>query len=60
MEVSGHFKPEERGPRYPLDRRLGGTQSWHGRGSEKENITFLPLPGIESRFSNPLLSSETV
>jgi len=30
-------------PLYPLDRRLGGPQSWPGRGDEKKS---LPLPRI--------------
>jgi hypothetical protein len=32
-------------PRYPLDMRLGGTQSRPGRCGEKKN--FLLMPGIE-------------
>jgi len=38
-------------PRYPLYRRLGGPQSWYGRGGE-EKIS-LSLPGIETRPSSP-------
>jgi hypothetical protein len=36
---------------YPVDRRLGGLQSWvryYG-----ENKKFLPLPGIERWLSSP-------
>jgi hypothetical protein len=32
-------------PWYPLDRRLGGSQSRSGRGGEEKN--FQPPPGIE-------------
>jgi hypothetical protein len=39
MEVSGH------GPRYPLDRRLGGPQSRFGHSVEEKNSQ--PPPGIE-------------
>jgi hypothetical protein len=28
-----------KGPWYPLDRRLGGPQSWSGRGGEEENTS---------------------
>jgi hypothetical protein len=30
---------------YPLERRLGGPQSWSGHGSEEKNSQ--PLPGLE-------------
>jgi hypothetical protein len=32
-------------PRYPLDKRLGGTESWSGYGGKEENSQ--PLPGLE-------------
>jgi len=35
--------------RYPLDKRLGGTQSRYARGGEEKKS--LPLPGIEPRSS---------
>jgi hypothetical protein len=38
--------PPRIGPQYPLDRRLGGPQSWSRRRGE-ENI--LALPGLELR-----------
>jgi hypothetical protein len=41
--------PQEKKLRYPLDRRLCGSQSRSGRGGE-EKISH-PLPGIEPRFS---------
>jgi hypothetical protein len=31
--------PREKGPQYPLDRRLGGPQSWSGRGGEKKKVS---------------------
>jgi hypothetical protein len=43
----GRAFPRGKDPRYPLDRRLGGPQSWFGhRGLIKSP---LPLPGIEPR-----------
>jgi len=36
---------QEKIPRYPLDRRLGGPQSRSGRGDEEKNSQ--PPPGIE-------------
>jgi hypothetical protein len=38
--------PQGKSPWYPLDRRLGGPQSWSGHGGEEKN--FQPLPGLES------------
>jgi hypothetical protein len=35
--------PQEKSPRYPLDRRLGGPQSLSGYGDEEKNSQ--PLPG---------------
>jgi hypothetical protein len=34
----GALPPEERAPRYPLDRRLGGPQSRSGHGGEQKKI----------------------
>jgi hypothetical protein len=50
MEVSGQLHapaalPQGKSLWYPLDRRLGGTQSRSGRGSEEKNSQ--PPPGIE-------------
>jgi hypothetical protein len=42
---------EEKSPRYPLDRRLGGPQSRSGRCGVDKNT--LPLPGIEPWLSSP-------
>jgi hypothetical protein len=41
MEVSGQLHVPaalllEKDPRYPLDRRLGGPQSWSGHGGEEK------------------------
>jgi hypothetical protein len=46
--------PRRKFPRYPLDRRLGGTQSRFGRLEEEKNLT---VPGLEpqpvaSRYTN--------
>jgi hypothetical protein len=50
MEVSGQIDdptalPPRKSPRYPLDRRPGGSQSRSGRGGEEKNSQ--PPPGIE-------------
>jgi hypothetical protein len=36
--------PEGKSPLYPLDRRLGGPQSWSGHSGEEKNSQ--PLPGF--------------
>jgi hypothetical protein len=51
MEVSGQFRasaalPPGKGPRYPLDRRLGGLLGRSGCGGEEKNSQ--PPPVIES------------
>jgi hypothetical protein len=38
-------------PWYPLDRRLGGPQSWSRRGGEEKNSQ--PLPGLEPPIIQP-------
>jgi hypothetical protein len=43
------LNPRERTPRYTLDRRLGGSQSWSGHRSKRKNN--LNLPGIEPQES---------
>jgi hypothetical protein len=49
MEVVVSFTPGRLtpgvSPWYPLDKRLGGTQSRSGRGGEEKNSQ--PTPGIE-------------
>jgi hypothetical protein len=50
MEVSDQLHapaafPPRKEPWYPLDRRLGGTQSRSGRGGEEKNSQ--PPPGTE-------------
>jgi hypothetical protein len=50
MKVSGQIHTpaalhQGKGPRYPLDRRLGGHQSLSGGGGEEKNSQ--PTPGIE-------------
>jgi hypothetical protein len=37
--------PQGKSRWYPLDRRLGGPQSWYGRGGEEKNSQ--PLPGLK-------------
>jgi len=51
MEVSGRLHApatlhKRKSPRYPLDRRLGESQSRSGRGGEEKNAQ--PLPGLTS------------
>jgi hypothetical protein len=45
--------PRWKSPRYPLDRRLGGSWSQPGRCGGENNM--LSLPGIEPRPSSPSL-----
>jgi len=47
MEVSGQLHEpaalsQGKNPWYPLDRRLGGPQSWPGPGGEEKNSQTLP------------------
>jgi hypothetical protein len=48
----GRFTPGERTPWYPLDRRLGGPQSWSGRRGEENTLhptgTRIPTPRSSS------------
>jgi bacterioferritin-associated ferredoxin len=44
--------PQVKYCQYPLDRRLGGPQSWSGRGGEEKN-THLP-PGLEPSIIQPI------
>jgi hypothetical protein len=44
--------PQGKSPWYPLDRRLGGTQSRSGRGGEEKNSQ--PLPGLEPPIIQPV------
>jgi hypothetical protein len=44
------LNPQGKSPRYPLDRRLGGSRSRSGRGVEEKNSQ--PLPGIETQTSD--------
>jgi hypothetical protein len=48
MDVSGQLHapaalPPGKEPWYPLDRRLGGSQSRSGRGGEEKNSQQLPV-----------------
>jgi hypothetical protein len=40
-------------PRYPLDRRQGGTQSRSGHFGEQTNFSTLPAVELIPKFSNP-------
>jgi hypothetical protein len=42
-----HFTPGGKSPWNLLDRRLGGPQSWFGRGGAEKNPQ--PLPGLETQ-----------
>jgi hypothetical protein len=62
MKVSGHRHtpaalPQRNSPRYPLDMRLGGLQSWSGRYGGKRNL--FSLPEIEPWSSSLQPSSYT-
>jgi len=39
-------------PWYPLDRRLGGPQSWYEHSGREEKIPALPLPGTKPQSSS--------
>jgi hypothetical protein len=62
MEVSGQFRapvslrPGKK-PWYPLDMRLGWSQSLSGRGDEEENSQ--PLSGIEHPLIKPVAQRYT-
>jgi hypothetical protein len=43
--TSRPLHPQGTNPQYLLDRRLGGPQSWSGRGGGEKNSQ--PLPGLE-------------
>jgi hypothetical protein len=54
MEVSGQLHvqaalPRGKRPRYPLDRRLGGPQSWCGRCGEEKTPCRESNPGLSAR-----------
>jgi hypothetical protein len=62
MEASGQLHalaalPPGKEPQYPLDRRLGGLQSWSGRGGEAKNSQ--PLPGLEPLIIKPIVQCYT-
>jgi hypothetical protein len=44
--------PQEKSRWYPSDRRLGGLQSWSGRGGGEKNSQ--PLPGTEPSIIQPV------
>jgi hypothetical protein len=46
--------PQGKSTQYPLDRGLGGPQSWSGCGDKETKL--LLLPGIESQLSSLHLS----
>jgi hypothetical protein len=53
MEMSGQLHapavlPQGKSPCYPLDRRLGGTQSRSGRGCEEKNSQHPPAIEIQN------------
>jgi hypothetical protein len=49
--------PQGKSSCYPLDRRLGGPQSWSGRGGEERNSQ--PLPGLEPPIIQPVAQRYT-
>jgi hypothetical protein len=52
----GRFTPVKE-PRYPLNRKLGGPQSWSGQFCRREKV--LPLPGLEHRTVQDVASAYT-
>jgi hypothetical protein len=62
MEVSGQLHapatlPQGKSPQYPLDRRLGTSQSLSGRGCKEKNSQ--PLPGFEFPIFQPVAQRYT-
>jgi hypothetical protein len=55
MEVSGQLHAQGKSPRHPLNRRLGGPQSWYGRGIEEKNSN----PGLEIPTIHPVAQRYT-
>jgi hypothetical protein len=49
--------PQGRGSWYPLDRRMGGSQSRSGGGGEEKNSQ--PLPGLEPPIIQPVAQRYT-
>jgi hypothetical protein len=63
MEMSSQLHapaalPSEKEPPYPLDTRLGGSQSWYGRDVEEKNSQ--PTPGIEPQSSDRPACSQSL
>jgi len=52
-----HFTPWIKNPKYPLDWRLGGPQSWYGHGGEEKNIPPLPCQELNPGHSVHSLTS---
>jgi len=46
--------PQGKGPWYPLDRRLGGLQSWSGQSGEEK--TSQHFSGLEPLIIQPVAS----
>jgi hypothetical protein len=62
MEVSAQLHvlatyPQRKSPWYPLDRRLGGPESWSLHGGEEKNSQ--PLPGLEPLIIQPVAQRYT-
>jgi len=49
--------PQGKNPWYPLDRRLGESHSWSGRGGEEKNSQ--PLLGLEPLIIQPVAHHTT-
>jgi hypothetical protein len=49
--------PQGKSPWYPLNRRLGGPQSWSGGSGEEKNS--LPLLGLEPPIIQPVTQRYT-
>jgi hypothetical protein len=58
MKVSGQLHSLRKSHLYPLDRKLGGTQSRSGHGGEEKNSQ--PLPRIEHPIIQPVAQRYTI
>jgi len=57
MNMNGKLHPGE-SPQYPLDRRLGGPESWSGHGAKRKKS--LPCLCQELNPSHPTYSVVTI
>jgi len=53
------FYPQRRSLLYPLNKRMGGSQSWFGCSGKEKKVPSLPLLGIKPWSSSPWPSHYT-